>query len=62
MNIQQVLLGLAQKKVTGKELPNKKKIVALAGVSGGFLAILCAYGYHFWQTNRKRLTQDSIDA
>ncbi len=42
--------------------PNKKKIVALAGVMGGFLAILCAYCRHFWLTNRERLTNDANNA
>jgi len=42
--------------------PNKKKIVALAGVMGGFLAILCAYCRHFWLTNRERLTNDPNNA
>lgn len=36
--------------------PNKTKIVALAGVMGGFFGILCAYSRHFWLTNRERLT------
>jgi len=42
--------------------PNKKKIVALAGVMGGFLAILCAYCRHFWLTNRERLTNNPNNA
>ncbi len=36
--------------------PNKTKIVALAGVMGGFSAIFCAYIRHFWLTNRERPT------
>ena len=40
--------------------PNKIKIVTLAGVMGGFIAILCAYGRHFWLTNRERLNNDTI--
>ncbi len=42
--------------------PNKKKIVALAGVLGVFLAILCAYCRHFWLMNKEKLAQDTIDA
>ncbi|MCK5784050.1 MAG: hypothetical protein KAH06_06355 [Desulfobacterales bacterium] len=37
--------------------PNKKKIVALAGVMGGFLAIICAYGRNFWLNNRQKLLE-----
>ena len=42
--------------------PNKKKIVALAGVLEVFLAILCTYCCHFWLMNKEKLTQDTIDA
>ncbi len=35
--------------------PNKKKIVALAGIMGGFLAVICAYVRYFWLNNRNKL-------
>ncbi|HIE07432.1 MAG TPA: hypothetical protein EYP64_05265 [Desulfarculaceae bacterium] len=34
--------------------PNKKKIVALAGILGGFLAVICAYIRYFWLNNRDK--------
>ncbi len=41
--------------------PNRKKVVAFAGLMGGFIAIICAYGRHFWLINRERLTNDTIN-
>ncbi len=38
------------------EKPKKRKIVALAGIMGLFLAIILAYLRHFWVVNREKLT------
>ncbi|RLB67098.1 MAG: hypothetical protein DRH03_11430, partial [Deltaproteobacteria bacterium] len=39
------------------EKPKKRKIVALAGIMGLFLAIIIAYLRHFWVSNRGSLNE-----